>query len=241
MLTKQDIIEKIIQTAKENDGKPLGIGRFEKETGIKPYDWQRYWTQFSKAQQEAGFSPNQLQTAYPDEFLFEKIISLARKLNRFPVTREIRIEKINNPEFPDSSAFTRAFGHKKNFSLKLAEYCQGKIDHEDIIGFCDEVSEKTGEQEEYDKRSKEILGSVYLFKSGKYYKIGKTGDTVRRGSELRVQLPERIDLIHSIKTDDPSGVEVYWHKRFEEKRMNGEWFNLNSSDIKAFRCWKRIV
>jgi len=73
------------------------------------------------------------------------------------------------------------------------------------------------------------------------YKIGKTNDTVRRGNEIRIQLPERTDLIHSIKTDDPSGIEAYWHKRFETKRMNGEWFDLNSSDIKAFKRWRRII
>ena len=241
MLTKQDIINAIQKTAKENGGKPLGMGRFEKETGIKPYDWQRYWTQFGKAQQEAGFSPNQLQVAYSDEFLFEKIISLARKLNKFPTTREIRIEKINNQEFPDNSAFTRAFGSKQQFSLKLAEYCEGKSGYEDIIELCEEVSGKTGEQEESGDKSKEILGAVYLFKHGKYYKIGKTNDTVRRGNELKIQLPENLDLIHEIKTDDPSGIEAYWHRRFEAKRMNGEWFDLNSADIKAFKRWRKII
>src|SRR3989339_84209 len=164
MTTKQDIINAIQKTAKENVGKPLGMGRFEKETGIKPYDWQRYWTQFSKAQQEAGFSPNQLQVAYSDEFLFEKIISLARKLNKFPTSREIRLEKINNSEFPDNSAFTRAFGSKQQFSLKLAEYCQGKNGYEDIIELCEEISGKA--QEESDNKSKEIIGAVYLFKHG---------------------------------------------------------------------------
>ena len=72
-------------------------------------------------------------------------------------------------------------------------------------------------------------------------KIGKTNDTVRRGNELRIQLPEKTDLIHSIKTDDPSGIEAYWHKRFEEKRMQGEWFNLSSADVKAFKRWRRII
>jgi hypothetical protein len=58
---------------------------------------------------------------------------------------------------------------------------------------------------------------------------------VRREKELRIQLPERCTLIHSIKTDDPSGIEAYWHKSFDSKRMQGEWFNLNSADVKAFK------
>ena len=156
-LPKQDILNAIQKTAKANGGKPLGINRFEKETGIKPYDWQRYWPQFSKAQQEAGFSPNQLQVAYSNEFLFEQIISLARKLNKFPTFREIRIEKINNPEFPDNSAFNRAFGSKQQFSLKLAEYCQDKNGYENIIKLCEEVSGKTDKQEASDNKIKEVF------------------------------------------------------------------------------------
>jgi len=239
-LSKEKILDEIKRTAKENGGKPLGMNKFEKETGIKPYDWQRYWAQFSKAQIEAGFSPNQLQVAYSDEFLFEKIIFLARKLNKFPTSREILIEKINNPEFPTSEVFTRAFGFKQQFSLKLAEYCHNKKGYEDIIELCEGVLEKDDGQKESDDKDKEILGSVYLFKHGKYYKIGKTNDTVRRGNELKIQLPENLDLIHEIKTDDPSGIEAYWHRRFDSKRMNGEWFDLSSSDIKSFKRWKRI-
>jgi hypothetical protein len=240
MMSKEDILNEIRRTAKENGGKPLGYGRFEKETGIKPYDWQRYWTQFGIAQQEAGFSPNKLQIAYSDEFLFEKFTSLARRLNKFPTTREIRIEKINNPEFPDNSAFSRAFGSKQQFSLKLTEHFKGKDGYEDIIRFCEEVSGENNEQD-YDNNNKENIGAVYLFRHGKFYKIGKTNDTVRRGNELKIQLPENLDLIHEIKTDDPSGIEAYWHRRFESKRKNGEWFDLNPSDIKAFKRWRRIT
>jgi hypothetical protein len=47
-ITKQEIIEAIRQTAKENGSKPLGKARFEKETGIKEYDWSKYWALTSK-------------------------------------------------------------------------------------------------------------------------------------------------------------------------------------------------
>ena len=103
--------------------------------------------------------------------------------------------------------------------------------------FLKNSTDENGRDEDNDASES---GEVYLFKSGRYYKIGKTIDTVRRGNELRIQLAEKIDLIHSIKTDDPSGIESYWHRRFDSKRMNGEWFDLNSSDVKAFKQWKRI-
>ena len=63
-ITKQDILEAIRRTAKENGGVPLGRGRFEKETGIKPYDWGKFWSKLGDAQREAGFDPNTFNAAY---------------------------------------------------------------------------------------------------------------------------------------------------------------------------------
>ena len=120
------------------------------------------------------------------------------------------------------------------------EYCKGKADYNDIVAFCEPILEDSNEEEILDDSDATQIGEVYLFKSGHYYKIGKTNDTVRRGSELRIQLPEKCTLIHSIKTDDPSGIEAYWHKRFETKRMNGEWFDLSPAQVKAFKLWRRI-
>jgi hypothetical protein len=48
-------------------------------------------------------------------------------------------------------------------------------------------------------------------------------------------MPESLKVIYEIKTDDPTGIEAYWHKRFEAKRKNGEWFDLSREDISAFR------
>ncbi len=80
-----------------------------------------------------------------------------------------------------------------------------------------------------------VQGYVYLMKSGKYHKIGRSVSVERRHRDLAIQLPEELKVIHEIATDDPVGIEAYWHKRFKEQRLNGEWFNLGADDINAFK------
>ena len=238
-MNKQEIIEEIRKTAKENGGKPLGTARFEKETGINPYQWGKYWPRFGDAQKEAGFMPNQLQGAHADSFLLEKIISLTRKLSKFPTSREIQVERNSDPKFSDRKVFER-WGTTEQRLTKVLEYCKDRNSYADIVELCQPLFEKSSKKERIDI-SKTQFGEVYLFKSGRYYKIGRTNDAVRRGNELRVQLPEKCILIHSIKTDDPSGIEAYWHKRFDTKRMQGEWFDLAPVDVKAFKSWRRVI
>jgi Meiotically up-regulated gene 113 len=74
-----------------------------------------------------------------------------------------------------------------------------------------------------------------MAKHGRHYKIGKSFDVPRRHREIAIELPEKLDVVHVIRTDDPSGVEAYWHKRFAAKRTNGEWFALAADDVRAFK------
>ncbi len=242
MISKQDILDIVQKTAKENGGVPLGRERFERETGIKPYDWGKYWAKFTDLQREAGFSPNTLNSAYDEEFILEKFILLMRELGRYPTRGDLLVKSTSDTEFPSPNTFAR-FGNKKDTAQKLFQYATEKR-YDDILEICKPIIENSRKDESTEGDDSDTnlnVGAVYLFKHGKYYKIGKTNDTVRRGNELKIQLPESLDLIHEIKTDDPSGVEAYWHRRFDTKRMNGEWFDLNSADLKAFRRWKKIL
>ena len=83
--------------------------------------------------------------------------------------------------------------------------------------------------------AEEAIGFVYLLKANRYFKIGRSSSFERRSRELAIQLPERAETVHVIRTDDPIGIELYWHRRFESKRKNGEWFELSAKDVKAFK------
>ncbi|HCM45691.1 MAG: hypothetical protein UV92_C0004G0018 [Parcubacteria group bacterium GW2011_GWA1_43_27] len=237
MATKQEILQEIKRTAKENRGQTLGQTTFRKVTGIGLHEWTKYWARWGDAVREAKVRPNRKWMYYPDDILIRKVISKIRKYHKYPTIYELKVDVNNGDDFP-----LHIFKKRKQAYIveKVLEFCKGKRAYKDIVLACEPILKKLDTKSASSTRSDEV-GEVYLFKSGRYYKIGKAKDTVRRGSELRIQLPEQMVLIHKILTDDPYGVEEYWHKRFSAKAMKGEWFNLDPSDIVAFKRWKKII
>jgi len=234
-MKKELILQEIKRTAQANGGVPLGRERFLKETGIRQADWLgKFWARWGDAVREADYSPNQLQAAYDEDFLFAKYIDLTRSLGRIPATGDVRLRAGTDPDFPNAKVFDK-FGRKAVLLRKLADYCRTREGYEDIILLCEGHVLRVSSADNNTGQNDAEIGSVYLMKSGKFYKVGRSNAAGRREYEIAIQLPEKLNTVHVIRTDDPTGIEAYWHNRFAAKRKNGEWFDLDVSDVAAFK------
>jgi hypothetical protein len=239
-ITKAKILEEIKRTAAANDGKALGIARFKRETGITSWDWLKFWPRFSEAIREAGYTPSVFSTGHDEAELLREYVAFVRELGRIPSRGELIVRSYAKPGFPCYRTFYR-WGEQPKLIERVATYCRTQSGLEDVLGLCAAYTPRRPGYECGSNGEKLLNGFVYLIKSGRFYKIGKTNAPGRREYELAVQLPHRAVQIHTIETDDPIGVESYWHNRFRDKRRNGEWFLLCIRDVRAFRKWKKIA
>jgi hypothetical protein len=240
---KAHILSEIRRIAKANGGNAPGSQALNSQSGIKKSDWYPHmWLRWSDALVEAGYAPNQFQSKLPDDFVIQAYIGLIRELGRVPIDGELRRKAKSDETFPSLTVFDR-FGGKGKLIEAVSDYCRRNTSFDDILTILSTAknSSKQVSEDECDMRSRVSLGFVYLLKSGPHYKIGRTNSMGRRTSELTIKIPVPPKTIHHIETDDPIGIEAYWHKRFAEKRGEGEWFNLSPEDVKAFKRWKRIV
>jgi len=234
-MNKEHILQEIKRTAKEKGSIPLGRLRFFRECGIKESDWKgKYWARWNDAVSEAGLEPNKKTSAYEEELLIGKFISLLLVLGRFLVVAEIRMKVRTDPSFPNDKTFGR-FGSKAEFAAKILDYCRTHSGYDDVSALCAAIADRPKANREDVDDNQTVIGHVYLMKSGKFYKLGRSNAAGRREYELGIQLPEKLKTVHVIRTDDPAGIEAYWHRRFEEKRKNGEWFDLGVAEVAAFK------
>lgn len=79
-------------------------------------------------------------------------------------------------------------------------------------------------------KKKEKIGYVYLVKLDKHYKIGISKSPNDRLKEFTL-LPYELEtvLIEKVKGYDKREKEL--HEHFANKRVRGEWFELNEEDV----------
>lgn len=230
--TREQILAAIRSTAEANGGKPLGVRAFEQVTGIRYAEWfGRYWKSWGDAVAEAGFTPNTLTGRIADAELLTKLAALTRELHRVPVNGDMLLKRTDDRGFPNAKAFAR-LGSKVVRTERLRAFCKMHEEWADVLALlpaaasAPSVTPTTHAQAD---------GVVYLVRLGRYHKVGRTNAIGRREYELNLQLPERVEVVHTITTDDAEGIEAYWHRRFAAKRTNGEWFTLDARDIAAFK------
>ncbi len=160
-----------------------------------------------------------------------------------PGDRDLQLAARNDGA-PASGAYVRNFSRKVELLAAVREYCTRYSGHDDVLVLLpnakDDTTHVAAPSTEDVQGGGLQVGVVYLLKSGNHFKIGKTGKFDRRKREIDLQLPERAVTLHSIETDDVAGIEAYWHNRFKDRRLNGEWFALSTADIKAFRSRKKM-
>lgn len=77
-----------------------------------------------------------------------------------------------------------------------------------------------------------MSGFVYVVRSGKFFKIGFTNQSIeKRISTLQTGSPSPKILVLHFEAENPSILEKELHGKFKNKRIDGEWFALADSDI----------
>lgn len=230
---REHILSEIRRLAAENDGKAPGQRLFEKETGIKRSQWRgKLWITWSDAIAEAGLSPNAVTAELDADRVLDCYEEACRRFQRPPTWAEWQLFARERPSFVGIHSFRRVFGDTSGAIVALRDRAVERGDTE-LVSILPDVEAPSNTA---DVAASTVVseGWVYLLRSGEYFKVGRSDELEKRVKQISIALPEKVELVHAIQTDDP-GIEGYWHRRFADQRANGEWFKLSPDDVKAFK------
>jgi hypothetical protein len=239
MLAKEEIIKHLQLLTAENGGETPSEKNFYQYTEVKITDRRKYWSNYGELVIEAGLTPNKFdKTKFTQEELCTMFVGVLRDRGKWPTRGVLDVKHHNDPSFPDSSTFYKKLGLTGDLAQNILSFVEDKEDYSDVVDVCKSTLAKFQATNE---DSDLVSGYVYLFKGQlRQYKIGETDNVERRLYEL-TKGPAPLVEVHRIKTDDRKGIERYWHSRFKDKRMKGEWFKLTLSDVKAFKRMRDLI
>lgn len=212
-------------------GRPPGKATFQKRSGIAPHQWLgKFWATWGDALRDAGYEPNSMQHKFDSEALLKAVADATLAIGRFPTNAELSLHFRSMPDGPSAKNVENHFPRKHLLVVALKGWASANDGYEQIFDLLPNLPVPAETPS-----GKVQLGHVYLLKAGEYYKIGQSSELEKRVKSINVALPDKATLEHAISTDDPPGIEAYWHRRFADRRANGEWFKLTKSDILAFK------
>ncbi|MFP7486298.1 GIY-YIG nuclease family protein [Priestia filamentosa] len=91
------------------------------------------------------------------------------------------------------------------------------------------------------RASKDAISCVYFLKedASGTIKIGKTNN-LKTKVFFPYKMPFRYELVHTIESDDVDSLERFFHKHFQNKNVNGEWFSLDEKDWEYIKDFKQL-
>jgi hypothetical protein len=237
LIKKETIVERVREIAKANGGK-VSFRNFVQETGIpgqrlRKQEWFQGW---NRLLEESGVSTSSFaRPSIPREFIAANVIRIAERLGRWPTEDELAREKKVNASFP-SLSLIRTLKKSGALSSIIKEYCRQFPASEVIQKVVGELGTTEHLADAAIDKQGRIQGYVYMLRYGRKYKIGHTTTLARRFRDVKIELPEETIQVHAIATDDPKGIEAYWHTRFSAKQIRKtEWFELNADDVRSFK------
>jgi hypothetical protein len=237
-MDKAHILLEIRRIAEASGGIAPGWRKVATVTGIKYADWCGiHWARWNDALREAGLAPNRLTPAYEDAKLLDFYATLSAELGRLPTGPDIRLKTKRDSSFPNDRTFNR-LGSKAKVVTKLLSHCKERPQFGRVVDLAsDYLSKHRLPDDQIPKvpADESIEGFVYMERLGKHYKIGYTTAVPQRHRAISMELPEKPSVVHYIRTDDPKGIERYWHDRFAAYRTNGEWFTLTPREVRIFK------
>lgn len=88
-----------------------------------------------------------------------------------------------------------------------------------------------------DKNSQQRMeGFIYILRAdNNTYKIGRTKTIHSRIESIDGTLPYATELVHTIEALDYKEAERYFHQKFADRCIRGEWFQLTEEDIEDLK------
>jgi hypothetical protein len=232
-MSKDDVL-RLLRDIADDEGGDVSLRRFLALSGIKEKQIIGvYWPTWNVAKQEAGLGTKSfVRPRINVEVVVPAFAALLVQLDKWPTESELRLAKRTDERIP-SVQIAQRFASNREFLTKLRAYCETNSELAAVVNL---IADKIRSVSRPATIQVMTSGYVYMMRSGRRYKIGHTSSPSRRHREVRLDLPERTDLVHSIATDDPTGIEAYWHDRFAVKRIRDtEFFELSAQDIAAFK------
>jgi len=235
-MTKDAIVRRIRELAAARGGR-VSFEVFLNETGVKGnwlrgQVWFKGWNPLLK---EIGLETRSFGVAkMPKAAIARAVAEVVERDRCWPTQDALVRERKRDPSFPSLKVIGRL-----RRSGELARLIVGLGQEHTHLTEAAEIARAYVPAEKEDNAAgpnERIVGYVYMLRSGRCYKVGKSTDPSRRYREVRLELPEETHQVHTIPTDDPTGIEAYWHERFAPKRIrNTEFFSLNGQDVQAFK------